>query len=424
MQSTESQASELNISLANLLNILWRHRWLVIGVPLLGLIAGIVYGQVVTPLYLATATVRPGITAFTPAGGGAREWRLKDITRWYESRLYEVGLAQEMGIERSEVPMIRSDFILRGLQNIQGGDIITLTVMDPSPERAERVLDASIEAFAEYAVSDTLSNSIALTSRGLEIQIAELRRQQDSLQERHERLSADIALAQAESLQIDTQIEQMESAIERVEVQNEQVRSQIETRTALLDQLQGRLASLDDAIQTARRRADISDGSDAAPEGVRPQALLTETEVYRGLLNSSVTLQDRIAEVQGEISALRQTLGENEVQIAELRTEMKNKIALERAEITHKLRGLRIDQEREVPQQRRALDLQIREKKAQLAMLSPIERVGSIVATEQPVRPRKKRATLILTFLGLVGGITLAFVWDYVAHHRREIFAR
>jgi hypothetical protein len=30
----------------------------------------------------------------------------------------------------------------------------------------------------------------------------------------------------------------------------------------------------------------------------------------------------------------------------------------------------------------------------------------------------------ILTFAGLLGGLGMAFVWEYVWDHRREIFAR
>ena len=74
--------------------------------------------------------------------------------------------------------------------------------------------------------------------------------------------------------------------------------------------------------------------------------------------------------------------------------------------------------------QRNQLRLQIAEREAQISALSPIERVGPITSSPKPVRPRKSRAVGILTFAGLIGGIGLAFVWDYVWNHRREIFAK
>jgi Chain length determinant protein len=423
MALEESTSQEWNISLASMLNIVWRRRIFVVGLPLLGLLAGLIYGQVVTPLYLATATVRPGITAFTPDGGGAREWRMKDITHWYDNRLYEEGLAQQLGIARADAPEIMSHFILRGLQNIQGGNIITLTVLDPDPHRATRVLDASIDAFSAYATKDSLSNSIALTERGLNIRIAELRRQQRELDEKEDRLASSIALAMAESLRIDAKVAGLESSIAQIETENEQIEGQLQSKTELRGQVAKRLAELDAAIELAGRRARVGEAANRAPEGVRPQALISETEVYRGLVVNSVAVQDRIAEIDEELGQLRQSGSANRVIVGELRTEVASEVALDRATVADKLLQLRIDRSQGLDSQRQSLDLQMQEKQAQRSMLSPIERVGSIVASERPVRPRKKRATLILTFLGLLGGFAMSFVSDYVIKHRREIFA-
>ena len=58
----------------------------------------------------------------------------------------------------------------------------------------------------------------------------------------------------------------------------------------------------------------------------------------------------------------------------------------------------------EVPNAVRSVQLRIREKLGQLYALSPIEKIGRVRVSSDPVRPRKKRAVTILTFLGLVGG--------------------
>jgi len=44
------------------------------------------------------------------------------------------------------------------------------------------------------------------------------------------------------------------------------------------------------------------------------------------------------------------------------------------------------------------------------------------VVSDRPVRPRPLRAILILVLAGGAGGVCLAFIWDYVSAHRREIF--
>jgi len=76
----------------------------------------------------------------------------------------------------------------------------------------------------------------------------------------------------------------------------------------------------------------------------------------------------------------------------------------------------------EVPNAIRSVQLRIREKLGQLYALSPIEKIGRVRVTDEPVRPRKKRAITILTFLGLVGGVAGAYVFDYLWTHRRRIF--
>ena len=85
------------LSLAQILNILWRRRVMIVLLTLLGLAAGIGYGIVVKPLYRATATVRPGITNFMANGNPERSWRIKDVVRWYRRSMYKTGVADTMG---------------------------------------------------------------------------------------------------------------------------------------------------------------------------------------------------------------------------------------------------------------------------------------------------------------------------------------
>ena len=83
---------------------------------------------------------------------------------------------------------------------------------------------------------------------------------------------------------------------------------------------------------------------------------------------------------------------------------------------------LRLQRRLDIPSQRRALYFEIAASHSKLSLLSPLQRVGSTVVSDQPVRPRPLRAILILVFLGTLGGLVLAFGWDYVSANRRVIF--
>ena len=420
MDSDTNATTSGEIGLASVLNILWRRRLIVVVLPVLGLVAGILYGQVVTPLYQATATIRPGITAFGRNGGGAREWRLKDLERWFESGMYRAWTAPRMDRAPSEVPLIRASFIQRGLQNTQRGEIITLSSLDASPENAMAGIDAAIEAFAEYALADTLSNSIALTERGLRIQIDELRRYQNVLTARVDSLDAELAVARVESLQIDDEAQRLAHDLSLLEGRRELMKQQVTSLDAQRAQIE---RDRDELAETRGRvRTRFQGATSEVPAGVKPSAALTDAEVLRGLVDTGAQLERRLVLVGARADSLRYAERAAAREAEYLRQRNVTLLELQRVSVGKRLRDTRRARDFGVPNALASVDLRIREKNGQLAALAPVERIGTVQVTDAPVRPRKKRAVTILTFLGFVGGIAGAFVFDYVWNNRRRIF--
>lgn len=412
------------INLASLLNVLWRRRIFVIGIPLLGMLAGILYGVVVTPLYEAQAIIRPGITGFGERGGGHREWKLKDLSRWYSQRLYRVAVADALGIEVWEVPRINSDFVMRGLQTTEGGNVLTLSILDPDPARARIILDTSISAFAEYVLTDSTSNALVLSERGLLIQIADREREKVVVQNDAQRIDLDIEMALRDSLQIDRRAEAVQTEIDKVAAHRDRVRADIATHEIRVERLEQRVEQIDAAVELAHARLmDDADGPDLSPS-VRASAQMTETEAYRGLLTSQVDLAERLQLTVEALQVLRQNLSEDELELERLALDRDLNIERQRRDAGRRLAELRLSRDSGIGLRNEQLDLQIAERQVQISALSPIERVGPITSSPRPVRPRKSRAIGILTFAGLLGGIALAFVWEYVWDHRREIFSR
>lgn len=412
------------ISLASLLNILWRRRLVVVGLPLLGLLAGVVYGMVVTPLYEARAIVRPGITAFGERGGGNREWKLQDLSRWYGQSLYRSEVARVLDIELWEVPRIRADFVMRGLQTTEGGNVLTLSILDPDPERGMRVLDASISGFAKYVLSDSTSNALVLSERGLMIQIEDKKREMQVVQEEAERLRLDLAMAQRDSVQLDRHEENARRLLEKMEARKTRIEADLATYEIRARRLEAEIENVGEAVERARQRMLEGSGDVELDSRVKASAQMTETEAYRGLLETVVALNDRMQEVTTTQDSLRLGYAELELEIRRTGTNQKLDFELKRREAGRALADLRLQLRSGIELQLTQLELQIAERQAQIAALSPIERVGPITASPKPVRPRKSRAMGILTFAGLIGGLGLAFVWEYVWVHRREIFAR
>ena len=167
----QTRTPDGGFDLAAILNILWRRRLIVFGLPLLGLVVALAYGLFGTRRWEAVATIRPGITAYDPSGGPVRQWQLMDITRWFDKEMYRRELVQRLNLERDARPVIRTEFIAQGLTNLAGGEVITLWTTDTSPQGAAALLDTSLALFVEYAEADTVSSQLKLTRDGLKLQI-------------------------------------------------------------------------------------------------------------------------------------------------------------------------------------------------------------------------------------------------------------
>jgi len=420
-----------DLTLATLLNILWRRKWIVIVLPLLGLLAGFIYGKVVTPLYRATATIRPGITAFTPDGGPIREWRLKDITHWFQSGLYQEGVEQKMGWSDRLCPPIKAEFILKGLQNIQGGNVVTLTILDPDPGQGIEILEAAITAFGDYACADSISSQYNLTRSGIEVQIAGLRNQKDLLVSERQSLDLDIAAARAESTLVESELARVDLEMEKLAASDRRCEGSL---AALEQEEQEILRGLEDfraaigALQgekqgSAEQPADpAATAGQGAPDWLAPALLLGDAHRISEIVQGNLEIQKRLSAIRIHADSLRNQLENNDIQRRDLQLWKDYDIANKKVELHRKIENLRLERDQVIPNTRADLANQIREKRIQLATLSPVERVGHISATAGPVRPRKMRAMAILTLLGLLGSLVLAFTWDYVSRHRDEIF--
>lgn len=389
------------VTLAFLLNILWRRKWIVILLTGLGLAVGVLYGQLVTPLYRATATVRPGITAYTPEGGPVREWMLKDVTHWFQRGMYRKRLGEKLELPEYKRVIINADFILRGLQNIQGGNVITLTTLDPDPGQAETILTTAIESFNEYALADTVSSQLELTRNGLKIKIAGLQNQIELVESKKAKLDLDIAVARAESSQVEAEMKLLDLDIRKRQVAREYLTTFLTTLAA-------------ESLAIARQEESILQAWPDKPGG--------QYDNLGDLMQGAAQLQVVRFRNRALADSARFHLGVNDIEISELRIKRDQELAIKKANLHRQIESLRLDRDRKLAHEAAGLQNEILEKRVQLATLSPIQKVGEIQVSRKPVRPRKLRAISILTVLSLLGSLVVSFGWEYVTRHRSEIF--
>ena len=190
------------------------------------------------------------------------------------------------------------------------------------------------------------------------------------------------------------------------------------------ERLHVQVAEVNEAVDVARRALLDTAGGERLDPSMKASAQMTETEAYRGLLGTATDLHGRLLVVTTIQDSLRQSLVVQELEVQRTVLTQSIEFDVSRREIGRALADIRLALESGIELQIDQLSLQIAERQAQIAALSPIERVGPITSSPKPVRPRKSRAVSILTFVGLLGGLGMAFVWEYVWNHRREIFTR
>jgi hypothetical protein len=395
LNDPQNRTADPGFDLASLLNILWRRRLIAFGLPLLGLLVGVAYGVMGTRRWEALATVRPGITAFDPGGGPVRQWQLKDVTRWYEKMLYRKELNARLGLPAASHHVIQAEFIATGLTNLSGGEVITLWTTATSPELAAALIDTSLVLFNEYAEADSTSSQIQLTRVGLQLKIGELRNRLLAVDRQEARIVLDMETAKAESLRVTEQTRSLAVDLKELAQEEEYCKARITGLAAERRKLEAEVAWLEEA-----------DG-DQPLEMVAAARLQARHALSRNQAESdSLGFAAELAVLQAERLGITRP--------AEIAAQLR---AAEK-----KLGDLRLERKLDVTAKRNELEFEISARRSKLGMLSPLQRVGGTVVSDRPVRPRPLRASAILVFLGILGGFSLAFVWDYVAANRRRIF--
>lgn len=411
------------INLATILNILWRRRLVVLGLPALGLAAGLLYGIFAPRGWEATVSIRPGITAFGPDGAAQRQWRHKDIQRWYDKRAFHWELARRLGLQPGQQVRVESEYLPPGLHDYIGGDVVTLWTIAGSPELAAAILDTSLWMFGEFSEIDTVGSQLKLTRENLELQIRRQETQLERLRNEDSLLDLQIASGRADSLLIIAEDEQLHLDLTRLEKQHVYLHQRLNTLRAEEPQLQDDLTQLDQTLRRLTDTADVQrDASMDIPSWVRRDAILDSSTVLESLTRAKLQVQQALAHNRAQRDSLAFEAEANLLAQQKHETNRKASIAAKLRVVSRQIGEFVFEKNVDLPARLQTLWADIAENRVKLGTIAPLQRVGMTVVSERPVRPRPMRASLILVLAGGVAGVVAGLGWDYLATHRREIF--
>jgi hypothetical protein len=421
------------LSLNQLLGILWRRKSLVFLCTFAGLAAGIAYGFVVTPLHRGTLTIQPGITTFNAEGNPVREWRIQDIELWFRRGDFNPRLAYTLGEDASKFrPIIFATSIPRGPQS-QGGNTITLTTLDPSPERAQRILDGAFEVFNRFASADTMRSNLGLMRARLSAEASKQQARLDQLAAESERVKlqieaakADRAATVAQEVVVEQKIDELESLLQTLAVSIEAYESALSTTDVSSDSLARDVDRWKAQSEQLMERRDTLLGQSGDPT-----ALLLVSQAVGDLVRDVGSIRLGLLEHaaqrlvwQDRLQSLRRQENETQSALAEKRFELNQSLPRRLLEYDQKSADLLLRRDYDLEQQRTELTQELRATQSRIQSLSPLEKVGSANATARPVRPRKLRAIVILTGMMFVGSVFLAFTLEYLQRNWAEITRR
>jgi hypothetical protein len=408
------------LSLASLLNIFYRHIKTIAGLTALGLIAGIAYGIVVKPLYLATGQVRPGVVSYNPDGYPNREWALEDVVNWFDGFLYWEGLKKVPTFaEAKSAPVIDATFS-PSLNFVAGGNVITLTNLARSPSKAVLTINEAIDTFNRQAIADSMGSSLHLT----------LRRGRATMK----RLRGDIEQVDAESERVNLQVSQQEREYALIELDRRSLLLDLEAREADSIWLRQAISNSRATVESARVRLansekvlavvmvqEMSDAESTTPQSADPVVEVLKQTASReqagrvgDLLLTVNSLAGFINQQTARADSMTAVVTSNELEISRIKLVQEIEIKKRQEDVAQVINDLNIKLTKDLPHEQEVLESELEIERVKVELISPLERVGTVSVSDKPVRPRKMRAAMILTFVAFMGSLFWVIVWDYV----------
>ncbi len=418
------------LGLHQLLNILWRWRWLVLLGAGGGAAAGVVYGWVVTPLYRGHLTVEPGITFYNQAGIPEREWEVQDIVQWYRRGDYNPELARELDRDPARFrPIIRASFIPRSPQS-RGGRTISLTTLSADPDEARAILAGSVRVFNRFAEADSVTANIALMRARVRANIAREQAKIEQVETERSRLDLQIEATRADIAKTEAERSIYAQKIAELEASRAAAESTLELYESVLDAVSGDVAHLKERLDTWEAQADaivreMGDGRTLPADPTATLLLRSESaqlvgtvgELRLGLLDQN----ERKVRWRERTQELHKTIAGLDAQIAQARFDLEQELPRRILELGQKITEFELKRDRDLAREELDRREELGMMRARLAALTPLQAIGEPSSSARPVRPRKRRAILILFGLGLAGGLAGAYVLEYLSENWRRI---
>jgi predicted nucleic acid-binding Zn-ribbon protein len=370
---------EDEIDLLELWRILLKGKWIIAGVTLCCVLAGVGYALLATPMYKVKTVLAPGTTGFNGDQLPVKATSISSMKDWFASGVYLPEMIKRFGIEAVENGTIPSGEG-QGLELKLLSNMLTVSLKTALPATAKTVLKNIVEVYASKEENYPASKA------NMEKHIFDLTQKIESWDLKRSRLDDAIVktirqrkLLEANLTVLDRHIEDQKAILQRmgkrVDTINGNTQELIELRKTMLEGESDKLSEL----------------------------------MYANFVQQNITYASNLEQ---RMDSLRADLNNQTVSRRKLLDEMEN-LEMSIADIKER-------QVRELEQEKRNLEKRLEVAKLQITQLSPVEVIESPFSSVNPVAPKKKLIVALSTVGGLFVGIFAVFFVNFVKNAQRK----
>jgi len=380
-QARNNQAfNDDEIDLVELVAILWRRRWLMVGVFVFIVGLAVAYCFIATPKYEIIAQVKPGISGFDKNNLPLYDYSAKDIQTWFQRDGYVESLVRKYGTG-IEIPKIEAS---------SGRDVnmLTLRFYWHNSENGKKILNSLIESFGKNDFV-AIKKRIDLSKRMIEQDI--------------ERINNDIKFISIDKKRYNDEIEREKNQSQVVSTEWSTIKKNIEQTQQTLIQLKDKIIAINGNTQELMqlRQEMVKGDSDKF-------ALL----MYSNIIQQNITY---VANLEQRVSDLEKQINNFIVLDAKKAEETKN--------IQINIKDLMVKRDQELSLKEGQLQADLSATKEKLSALSPIEVVQYPFSSPKPVRPAKIKIIAVSIVLGCFLALLVSFFAEFWVKNRARLSA-
>lgn len=362
------------IDLVELLRILWRGRWFVLGVVCCATAVAMAYVFWATPQYQVRSIISPGVVGFSGGGVPIRGAAPEDINSWFSNEGYLPDLLPKYGREGYVNGTLPSGKDI-SCSPEKNGNSILLSFHSNRPSQGMIIMEEMLQSLAMH------QKSFAFAVENQEKKILNLKNSIENI-----------------SIEKASYAEKIQQKKNRNSIIDVRIRS-----------LKEREIQQNDVIKRVEAQIDVVHENTKELMMLRKSMVEEKEDRFSNLMYSNIVQQNisYSSSLEQRLDSLKQQLNEIAVQ--------REKILVEKKDIQSDVKQLELHSNEQIAAKRQNLEQKLAMEESRLKRMAPLEIVSPPAASIKPVKPKK---TLIVA-LTAVGsgflGVLLVFVREAIS---------